>query len=191
MRKLFREPQFSVAGCHKGNNSEQSEQHSEVRPRARTEQSTCEQRLSGMDFTVDETYTGSPAVPRLDRSLTPNEWQYRTAIRKAAPDGPNFAGHYTVVTWGCGTECQMHAILDGRTGQFISFGCGPSMGLRYTLKSRLLVVNPSENGVVERGPFLADMLRHFGLFERIYLELKDGTFHELCRENGAIGIEAV
>ncbi len=46
----------------------------------------------------------------------------------------------------------MHAILDGRTGQFISFGYGSSMGLRYTLKSRLLVVNPSENALKGDSP---------------------------------------
>ena len=30
--------------------------------------------------------------------------QHITAIRKAVRHGPNFAGHYTVVEWGSGTE---------------------------------------------------------------------------------------
>ncbi len=29
--------------------------------------------------------------------------------------GPRFAGHYTVVTWGCGTERRMLAIVDAGT----------------------------------------------------------------------------
>jgi len=30
---------------------------------------------------------------------------FRTAITDAARKGPNFAGHYTVAEWGCGSGC--------------------------------------------------------------------------------------
>lgn len=30
---------------------------------------------------------------------------------------PNFAGHYILTTWGCGTSCLMGAIIDARTGK--------------------------------------------------------------------------
>lgn len=30
--------------------------------------------------------------------------------------GPNFAGRYIVVQWGCGTECIQYAIVDAKTG---------------------------------------------------------------------------
>jgi len=30
--------------------------------------------------------------------------------------GPNFAGHYFVVSWGCGSQCVMMAIVDAKTG---------------------------------------------------------------------------
>ncbi len=43
--------------------------------------------------------------------------KYRTQIRDTIKaQGVNFAGHYTVVQWGCGTECTQLAIVDIRTG---------------------------------------------------------------------------
>ena len=48
--------------------------------------------------------------------------QYRTRIRKGAGGEkgevprPNFAGHYFVLRWGCGSNCQMMAIVDAKTG---------------------------------------------------------------------------
>ena len=38
-------------------------------------------------------------------------------IRKQAAEGPNFAGHYTVAIWGCGTSCAQFAIVDNATGE--------------------------------------------------------------------------
>jgi len=54
-----------------------------------------------------------PAVPQL---RTPLAQEHRTAIRNGAKHGPNFAGHYTVVDWGCGTSCGIYVIVDARTG---------------------------------------------------------------------------
>jgi hypothetical protein len=59
-------------------------------------------------------FRGNPATPRLD---TPRAREYRTRIRAGAKQGSNFAGHYTVVSWGCGTSCAIYVILDARTGQ--------------------------------------------------------------------------
>lgn len=35
----------------------------------------------------------------------------------AKATGPNFAGHYYVIRWGCGSNCLMVAVVDGRTGK--------------------------------------------------------------------------
>jgi hypothetical protein len=43
--------------------------------------------------------------------------RYRTALREGAAAGPNFAGHYAVVSWGCGSSCNELAIVDMRSGQ--------------------------------------------------------------------------
>jgi hypothetical protein len=45
---------------------------------------------------------------------------FRTFLGDGAKKGPNFAGHFTVVTWGCGTACLRLAIVDARSGR-VSF----------------------------------------------------------------------
>lgn len=42
---------------------------------------------------------------------------YRTNLRNAAKEGVNFAGHYILTTWGCGTNCSQSAIIDARNGR--------------------------------------------------------------------------
>ncbi|MFH5254205.1 hypothetical protein ACGTRS_23515 [Burkholderia semiarida] len=42
--------------------------------------------------------------------------RYRTVIRDAFAQPANFAGHYRVAIWGCGTDCRNFAILDKNTG---------------------------------------------------------------------------
>ena len=46
---------------------------------------------------------------------------YRTAIRQAIAAGPNFAGAYTVIQIGCGTNCTLIYIADNRTGKVYEF----------------------------------------------------------------------
>jgi hypothetical protein len=59
-------------------------------------------------------FHGQPAVPKLK---TPIAKEHGTVIRKAIMRGVNFAGHYTVVGWGCGTSCGVYVIVDERTGE--------------------------------------------------------------------------
>ncbi len=44
---------------------------------------------------------------------------FRTRIRNgvAAGSKPNFAGHYFVIEWGCGSQCVMMATIDAKTGK--------------------------------------------------------------------------
>ena len=58
-------------------------------------------------------WNGKPATPRLE---TPLAKAHETIIRKQAAQGPNFAGHYRVVDWGCGTSCAAYVIVNERTG---------------------------------------------------------------------------
>lgn len=53
------------------------------------------------------------AAPRLAGS---EARLYRTVIRDAFAQPANFAGHYRVAIWGCGTDCRNFAILDRNTG---------------------------------------------------------------------------
>jgi hypothetical protein len=59
-------------------------------------------------------FSGKPAPPKLETSLAK---EHSTLIRKAVLGGANFAGHYTVLEWGCGTSCGVYVIVDERTGK--------------------------------------------------------------------------
>ena len=67
------------------------------------------------DFQVPATaiFKGTPAAPNF---RTPGQRMYRTMIRQATTKGPNFAGHYTVAEWGCGTACLQIAVVDMQSG---------------------------------------------------------------------------
>jgi hypothetical protein len=45
------------------------------------------------------------------------ERMFRTNLSTAAKEPPNFAGHYRVAMWGCGTRCSGGAVIDLLTGK--------------------------------------------------------------------------
>lgn len=53
----------------------------------------------------------------------------------------DFGGHYSVVTWGCGTQCQLGAIIDNNTGMVYEIPVS-TLGTEYVATSTLLIVNP-------------------------------------------------
>lgn len=65
------------------------------------------------DYPVRGIYRGRPARV----VLTPDNRLFRTRLREAARQRANFAGHYVVTTWGCGTGCRLGAIVDLKTGR--------------------------------------------------------------------------
>jgi hypothetical protein len=96
------------------------------------------------DYRVQDIYTGRPAS--VDLSSHPIAREYRTRLRKGAAKGPNFAGHYSVVDWGCGSGCQNFAIVDSINGKvFHTPGINSQAGQSFRLDSRLLIMNPVES----------------------------------------------
>jgi hypothetical protein len=65
---------------------------------------------------VQDLYHGTPAPPILDK----DQRKFRTMIRRGANSPVEFAGHYTVPRWGCGTGCTEFAIVDSISGQVYS-----------------------------------------------------------------------
>jgi hypothetical protein len=63
--------------------------------------------------------TSSPALwqRRPPDLRAPNAFTYRTRITKASQQDANFAGHYVLETWGCGTNCVMGVIINLATGR--------------------------------------------------------------------------
>jgi len=102
-------------------------------------------------FAVPPGSSRPPVPPVLS---TAEARRFRTVLRQGAAAGPNFAGHFTVVGWGCGSSCINAAIVDARTGQVYFPGAlgaitsihvavptgGDYNSLRFQRNSRLLVV---------------------------------------------------
>jgi len=60
-------------------------------------------------------YDGPNAIA--DVRSDPRSRMYRTQLRGWATEKPNFAGHYILATWGCGTGCTQIAVIDALTGK--------------------------------------------------------------------------
>ena len=92
------------------------------------------------DYPVTTIYKGKPAP--VDLSSDPKARRFRDALRYGAKEGPNFAGHFTVVQWGCGSPCQNFAIINAKTGKVYMSDIGTSFGTKYQLNSNLLILDP-------------------------------------------------
>jgi hypothetical protein len=91
-------------------------------------------------------------------SSHPKAPKFRTVLADGAKTGPNFAGHYTIVTWGCGVACAEVGVVDARTGQvFFPRQLQPNAyqsvtdqtpPFQYRLESNLLIVagSPLDRG---------------------------------------------
>lgn len=76
------------------------------------------------DYPAGPLYKGVPAALKLDK---PGTRMYAEEIRNGVDTayndknlvqkGPNFAGEYVVVKWGCGSPCLRMAIVNVRTGE--------------------------------------------------------------------------
>src|SRR5437879_412722 len=96
-------------------------------------------------YPAERLYKGKPVPPKL---TSPTQHQFRTVLRTGAQKGPNFAGHYTVVEWGRGSNCVVFTVVDAVNGKVFDNGMPPvndeyPCGLLYKLESRLLVVEVS------------------------------------------------
>jgi len=115
------------------------------------------------DYALQEKWDGIAASLKLQ---TRSDREFRTQFRNAATKPPNFAGHYRVTTWGCGTDCLQGGIVNLLTGELMplphskiwsgkdGFGkwalCGFVTGGEFDqavqthAASRLLIVNCSD-----------------------------------------------
>lgn len=96
------------------------------------------------DYPVKTIYRGKNAPLVLDKDAR----TFKTRLRNAATGRPNFAGHYIVTMWGCGTGCDVGAIIDARTGRVYWFpfpvghdyeAGGEFNPVAFRLSSRLII----------------------------------------------------
>jgi hypothetical protein len=147
--------------------------------------------------------SSSPFPPaQLDPQSNPLAKRYRTVIREEMTHGPNFAGHYRVVFWGCGTSCSQLAVVNLKTGQvmtlkgiysvayadfntndFLPQTASEGYGFRFKKDSNLLVLvgtlilNHSKKGEFEDGAFYY-VLRN----EELQLVHSTLVTHRTCQE---------
>lgn len=94
-------------------------------------------KTSFEDFPA-QLYKGKLAEP--DFSSYPDAKRFITRIKKECANGINFAGHYTLVTWGCGSSCQNGVIVDRKTGKI--FGrYGTALGSEFKKNSKMIIRN--------------------------------------------------
>ena len=66
------------------------------------------------DYAVKPRFSG---VPRMaDLGSHRDAWKWRSRLKESVRGGPNFADHFTLITWGCGTDCTQLAIVCAWTG---------------------------------------------------------------------------
>ena len=83
-------------------------------------------------------YEGKLADP--DFSTDPDAKIFITRIKNECAKGINFAGQYTLVTWGCGSPCQSGVVVDRKTGAIFG-GYGTSLGSEYRKDSKMIIRN--------------------------------------------------
>jgi len=85
------------------------------------------------DFAVRDTYQAKP-VERIHAQ--PGWAEGFGQSLGASPSGPNFAGQFTLVRWGCGSSCIMYAVVSAKTGRVYSRQCRPKLARRFTYRAR-------------------------------------------------------
>jgi hypothetical protein len=113
------------------------------------------------DFAVTNVFKSKPAA--VDLSSNPQARMYRTQLRRQAAEGPDFAGHYKIAIWGCGSSCAAFAIVDSQSGHvyfppelpYVTWTGyeGTNFGLQYRIDSRLLVLHGSPEEKPQIGTF--------------------------------------
>jgi hypothetical protein len=92
------------------------------------------------DFSEVIPFSGAPVPVAIKGSSEAQRFQ--TQLREGAARGPNFAGGFTLVTWGCGTSCQSIAVVRAASGAVVFAPFVSELGQAFRRDSRLLVVNP-------------------------------------------------
>jgi|SRR6202051_385418 hypothetical protein len=71
------------------------------------------------NYPAKDIYRGQPAQPIVTKEFR----SFRTMIRNGTHSDVEFAGHYTVPRWGCGTGCNDFVIVDSISGRvYAGFG---------------------------------------------------------------------
>ncbi|PZM08080.1 hypothetical protein [Rhizobium tubonense] len=94
------------------------------------------------DYPAQPVYRGKTAKPDFS-GRNAHFKSFRTRIREGMAQGPDFAGEFSVIQFGCGTGCSAVVVANNRTGQPYDFPRGGEdntyLTLKYHIDSRLMV----------------------------------------------------
>jgi hypothetical protein len=132
------------------------------------------QTIAFSDYPAIPSHVGRPAMPRL---VTPEQKRFRHVLQRAITKGynvveggteherrgPNFAGVFVLVQWGCGSDCMQAAIIDTRDGTVLAppvlpgetpgpgfllpTGSADMRTLQFNTSSRLLGIPSRKDGL--------------------------------------------
>lgn len=124
---------------------------------------------------AEKPFTGKNAPVKMSRK----DQIFRTRIREAAKEKPNYAGHYILAYWGCGMSCLTSVIIDAKTGKvyptpvFISLGLDYSINFEpidFRIDSKLIIftgVRDEKEGDDGKHYYIFDRHRFVHLLSRI------------------------
>jgi len=102
--------------------------------------SSCEEML-----TSTNDLENTKNIPtNIDYSFLPESENFKTRTEESVKEGANFAGHFNVVTWGCGTDCFGYSIVDMNNGKVIEYSPvheGYHLG-HFSVDTKYLIHNP-------------------------------------------------
>lgn len=102
-------------------------------------------------------------ITKIDFRKYPEARTYKTRLSSGLIQGVNFAGHFVIVGWGCGTGCTNAAVIDTRSGRVIwpnefanvdaTYGDGYSdIQIDFRKNSRLLIIHGRPGSFNENDP---------------------------------------
>jgi hypothetical protein len=101
------------------------------------------------DYKVTDSFAGKPAKVRI---VSAQDRKFATRLRELSGQKPNFAGHYSLVNWGCGASCVMTAAIDAKNGHVTwlpftvcCWDVDVTEPIDFKPDSRLIVVHGSRN----------------------------------------------
>ncbi len=148
--------------------------------------------ISFSQYPADNLYDG--VVAPVDFESNKDAATFRTAITNAVNTGVNFAGHYIIATWGCGTSCEGLAIVDALDGAIVVYNLLSEEGVAYRKDSNLLIVNPIDNYSAVRRVGRQIATDYYVLDEgALYLIAKEveGDIVSMCTPREIIGEQSV
>lgn len=129
---------------------------------------------SFQQYSVSDYFQGMPAA--IDLTSHPDSARFAGQLRAKLDQGPNFAGHYRLVSWGCGTHCTALMLVDLRSGA-VHDGVVAELGLHFRVDSALLIVNPRPEEYFEIGEVPPWAATRYYRWHQDRMELLGPYFH--------------